>query len=159
MCQLGMFYYPPHNEESGPKELSLGEHTDYGIMTILLQDDAGGLERRCEDGQWVPVPHIPGTFVINLGDMLEISSNGAYKATGHRVRKSQDGHDRVSMAFFFEPCAEAVIEMIDIERPLIALKKRTPNASIKMPVLYGNYLQSKFNATFSTAQKNRSLES
>ncbi len=83
------------------------------MLTILKQDDVGGLEVRGEDGKWMPVPPIPGTFVINLGDMLEVWTNGSYKANKHQVRKSKSGRDRVSVAYFFNPQLECVVSSFE----------------------------------------------
>jgi isopenicillin N synthase-like dioxygenase len=99
-----IFHYPPPPPE---QTWGVGEHTDYGLLTILAQDDCGGLEVRSRDG-WVEAPPIPGAFVCNLGDMLERLSNGRYRSTPHRVR-NRSGRDRVSMAFFFDPSFDAVV--------------------------------------------------
>ncbi|NVB80753.1 MAG: isopenicillin N synthase family oxygenase [Kofleriaceae bacterium] len=98
-----IFHYPAPPEQTW----GVGEHTDYGLLTILAQDDCGGLEVRSRDG-WVEAPPIPGAFVCNLGDMLERLSNGRYRSTPHRVR-NQSGRDRLSMAFFFDPSFDAVV--------------------------------------------------
>ena len=152
LAHVGVYYYPLRLTENS-NELSLGEHTDYGILTILMQDDVGGLEILHESGQWIPVPPIPGTFVVNLGDMLEVWSNGAYKATKHRVRTTESNKERISMAFFFDPAADCVIEPLPLAKPLIPLNKRKPNANIKIPVTFGDYLASKYQGTFPQNQK------
>ena len=77
-----IFNYPP------PRNADLwgvGEHTDYGLLTMLLQDDAGGLEVRSRL-HWVPAPPIAGSFVCNIGDMLDRMTRGLYRSTPHRVR-------------------------------------------------------------------------
>ncbi len=102
-----IFHYPAPPVDQVQQTWGVGEHTDYGLLTILAQDDCGGLEVRSRDG-WVEAPPIPGTFVCNLGDMLERLSNGRYRSTPHRVR-NQSGRDRVSMAFFFDPSFDAVV--------------------------------------------------
>ena len=82
------------------------EHTDYGLLTILRQDDVGGLEVHGREG-WVDVPPIPDSFVCNLGDMLERMTGGAYRSTPHRVRRPT--RSRLSFPFFFDPSWEARI--------------------------------------------------
>lgn len=149
MAQVGMFHYLPPSNELGPDEVTCGEHTDYGILTMLMQDDASGLEIKDESGQWIPAPPIPGTFIVNLGDMLEVWTNGAYKATLHRVRKTQTGKDRLSVAFFFDPNLETVVKPIKLENTLIPLKNRKPNGNIKVPVTFGEFLVDKYKHTFS----------
>jgi isopenicillin N synthase-like dioxygenase len=92
-----IFHYPPGDTASW----GVGEHTDYGLLTILMQDDSGGLEVRSPAG-WVEVPPQPGTFVCNIGDVLERLSGGAYVSTAHRVR-NVSGRSRLSFPFFFDP--------------------------------------------------------
>jgi polar amino acid transport system ATP-binding protein len=79
----------------------VGEHTDYGLLTMLLQDDHGGLEVK-SNGRWIDAPPIPGTFVCNIGDMLDRMTRGLYRSNPHRVRASAR-HDRLSFPLFFDP--------------------------------------------------------
>ncbi len=102
-----IFHYPAPPPEQDEQLWGVGEHTDYGLLTILAQDDCGGLEVRSRDG-WVDAPPIAGAFVCNLGDMLERLSNGRYRSTPHRVR-NRSGRDRLSMPFFFDPSFDAVV--------------------------------------------------
>jgi len=104
-----IFHYPPPAATGAPEAAwGVGEHTDYGLLTILAQDDLGGLEVRTRDG-WLDAPPLPDTFVCNLGDMLESISGGRYRSTPHRVRNRAAG-GRLSMPFFFDPSFDAVIE-------------------------------------------------
>ena len=79
----------------------VGEHTDYGLLTILLQDDAGGLEVK-SGSRWIAAPPLPGSFVCNIGDMLDRMTGGLYRSTPHRVRNPAP-RDRLSFPFFFDP--------------------------------------------------------
>jgi isopenicillin N synthase-like dioxygenase len=100
-----IFHYPP--PPPGRAVWGVGEHTDYGLLTILAQDDLGGLEIRTRDG-WIDAPPVPGAFVCNLGDMLERLSGGRYRSTPHRVQ-NRAAAGRLSMPFFFDPSFDAEI--------------------------------------------------
>ncbi len=104
-----IFNYPPLGDRS--EAWSVGEHTDYGLLTILLQDDSGGLQVRTRSG-WVDAPPIPGAFVCNLGDMLERMTGGHYRSTPHRVRNVRE-RDRLSFPFFFDPGWDAKVAAIE----------------------------------------------
>ena len=94
--QLRLVHYP-YNPEAADA-LGIGAHTDYECFT-LLKPTAPGLEVLNGAGQWIDVPPIPGTFVVNIGDMLELWTNGAFVATSHRVRKVVE--ERYSFPLFF----------------------------------------------------------
>jgi isopenicillin N synthase-like dioxygenase len=94
-----IFHYPP--APPGDDGWGVGEHTDYGLLTLLLQDDNGGLQVHTPRG-WVDAPPIPGTFVCNIGDMLDKLTGGHYRSTPHRVR-NLSGNERLSFPFFFDP--------------------------------------------------------
>lgn len=81
----------------------VGEHTDYGLITLLAHDGTPGLQVRATAGGWLDVPSVPGTFVVNLGDMLERMTAGQYRSTPHRVRIGGQQRDRLSFPFFFDP--------------------------------------------------------
>lgn len=98
-----IFHYPP----TGPQksQWGVGEHTDYGLLTILKQDHVGGLQvraARSSSGEWMDVPPIDHTFVINIGDMLEKMTLGRYLSTPHRVMKSTE-EARLSFPYFLDP--------------------------------------------------------
>jgi isopenicillin N synthase-like dioxygenase len=103
-----IFHYPAsdsHKDLGAP--WGVGEHTDYGVLTILKQDTVGGLQVKTRSG-WIAAPYIPGTFVCNIGDMLERLTRGLYKSTPHRVLNTS-GRDRFSYPFFFDPGFDAFI--------------------------------------------------
>lgn len=99
-------------EGVSPQEgsFSAGAHTDYGCLTFLMTDGTPGLQI-CLEGRWVAVPHLPGAFVINLGDMLERWTGGLYRSTLHRV-VCTGGRERFSAAFFAQPNFETVVEVL-----------------------------------------------
>ena len=98
--------------QGGAPRWGVGEHTDYGLLTILKQDDAGGLEVKSRTG-WVPAPPVPGSFVCNIGDMLDRMTGGLYRSTPHRVRNLAR-RARLSFPFFFDPAFDARIQPIEM---------------------------------------------
>lgn len=105
-------------------KLSCTPHTDSGILTLLHQDSTGGLEVQNSAGQWVPAPYIPGSIVVNIGDLMAEVSGGRFVATMHRVRAPQPksdggghgvGFGRFSVPFFFEPGENCVVKSVDRE--------------------------------------------
>ncbi|GAA1108408.1 isopenicillin N synthase family dioxygenase [Arthrobacter flavus] len=96
--------------ESGnePKQ-GVGSHRDGGVLTLLLVEQGkGGLQVEYQ-GKWIDVPQVPGTFVVNIGEMLELATNGYLKATLHRVISPGTGADRISLPFFYNPALDATM--------------------------------------------------
>ncbi len=112
MSILRILHYPPAAAGMDERRLGAGAHTDWGMLTFLLQDEVGGLEVLRPDGVWVPATPIPGSFVVNLGDMITRMTNGLYHSTMHRVRANRADRDRYSVAFFGEPCHFAEIKVL-----------------------------------------------
>lgn len=111
LCLFRIFHYPPV-QSNDQTSWGVGEHTDYGLLTILKQDAAGGLQIRVAD-VWIDAPYIKNTFICNIGDMLEKLTGGYYRSTPHRVRNSS-GQERYSFPFFFDPAFDATISPIDM---------------------------------------------
>jgi isopenicillin N synthase-like dioxygenase len=89
----------------------VGEHTDYGLLTLLRQDAVGGLQVHTKQG-WIEAPPVPQSFVCNIGDMLDRMTGGLYRSTPHRVRLNTSGRDRLSFPLFFDPDFDARIAPI-----------------------------------------------
>jgi isopenicillin N synthase-like dioxygenase len=151
-----IFRYPPtetREEAEGSMEWSVGEHTDYGLLTLLAQDDAGGLEVHTRDG-WIAAPPLADAFVVNLGDMLERMTGGVYKSTPHRVRNAS-ARDRLSLPLFLDPAWGA--EVLPVPhvaargeaRDVAADAQRWDGASVhEWSGTYGDYLLAKVAKVF-----------
>jgi isopenicillin N synthase-like dioxygenase len=142
-----IFNYPPPRD---PELWGVGEHTDYGLLTILLQDDAGGLEVKSRS-RWVPAPPVPGSFVCNIGDMLDRMTRGVFRSTPHRVRNPVP-RPRLSFPFFFDPNFFARVQPIDlpgVETPADDRAERWDRASVHaFEGTYGDYLLAKVGKVF-----------
>lgn len=104
----------PETERAALADLgktALGYHTDPGVLTLLLQDDTGGLQAHSHADGWIDVPPSPGTIVVNLADVLQVWSNDCYRAAVHRV-VPMTRQARYSIPYFFNPAMDAVIEPI-----------------------------------------------
>jgi isopenicillin N synthase-like dioxygenase len=139
-----IFRYPPARTEGW----GVGEHTDYGLLTLLAQDACGGLQVRGEEG-WIDAPPLPGTLVCNVGDMLERLSGGRFISAPHRVRNPA-GQDRLSFPLFYDPEFAAVmtpaLEPVDASHRLRGRwDKADPNLFAGR---YGDYLRRKVGAVF-----------
>jgi isopenicillin N synthase-like dioxygenase len=130
--------YPAHD---GPFDGSFGSgpHTDYGTLTILAQGDVSGLQIQALSGEWFDAPSVPGTFVINVGDMVARMTNGEFKSTPHRVMLGP--RRRYSLPFFYFPDFAARIEVL----PQFTSATRPPSFE---PVVWGQYVLEKFKKTY-----------
>jgi len=107
-----LFNYPTRPPASDDVQWGVGEHTDYGLLTILWQDGIGGLQVHTPEG-WVEATPVPESFVINIGDMLDRMTGGLYRSTPHRVVRNTSGRDRLSFPLFFDPNFNARVQRID----------------------------------------------
>ncbi|MGJ7532850.1 MULTISPECIES: isopenicillin N synthase family dioxygenase [unclassified Variovorax] len=108
-----LFNYPTQAVPEGlDVQWGVGEHTDYGLLTMLHQDNIGGLAVHTPAG-WIDAPPVAGSFVCNIGDMLDRMTGGLYKSTPHRVKRNTSGRDRLSFPLFFDPNFEARVQRIE----------------------------------------------
>lgn len=105
---LRLLHYPPQPPQAPDDLFGSAPHKDFGCLTLLAQDDVGGLQVQTPAGSWVDVPPIDDAFVVNVGDMLHRLSNGKLLSTPHRVINAT-GRERYSVAFFFDPHVSAKI--------------------------------------------------
>ena len=139
MATLRLLHYPPASVRADGA-FGAGAHTDYGNLTLLLTDDAGGLEVQRRNGDWIAAPPMPGAFICNIGDCLMRWTNDVYRSTPHRVTNPQ-GRDRYSIAFFLDANADALVEAIP---DCVA-----PGASpLYQPIIAGDYLASRLAQTY-----------
>jgi isopenicillin N synthase-like dioxygenase len=143
------FHYPPGDVDSW----GVGEHTDYGLITLLAQDHHGGLQVRSQ-GTWIDVPADPYVFVVNIGDMLDRMTRGRYRSDPHRVR-NLSGQDRVSFPLFLDPSWDARVTPLpdsvfdDEPSPEDDAQARWDATSVHdWEGPYGDYLTSKVSKVF-----------
>jgi isopenicillin N synthase-like dioxygenase len=104
--------YPPQPDVAHFNQLGAGAHTDWGAITVLAQDDSGGLEIQNTAGDWISAPPVQGTFIVNLGDLMARWTNDLYRSTLHRVRNGNSRRSRYSVPFFYNPRRTAIIECL-----------------------------------------------
>ena len=138
MATLRLLRYPTPPQDSGPR-IGAGAHTDYGNLTLLATDDVGGLEVRTRAGQWIAAPVVPGAFVVNIGDCLMRWTNDVYVSTPHRV-VNRSAKERYSIAFFYDPNPDAMVETIPACVPQ-GERTRYP------PILAADYLKQRLDAS------------
>ena len=140
MTTLGPLHYPPQTGRVTEARLGAGAHTDYGCLTLLHQDMSGGLQVRRRDGVWIDAPPVPGSYVVNIGDMMERWTNGVFQSNQHRVINISGG-ERYSLPFFFDPDFYAPVECL----PTCLRPGETPKYK---PTTAGQHLLDMINASF-----------
>ena len=140
LARGSLVHYPPHPVDAAAGISGTAAHTDYGGITLVHQDDTGGLEVKNRDGAWVPAHPIPGTLVINIGDLMARWTNDVFASTPYRVI-NRSGAERYSMAVFFDPDFDTVIESL----PGCIAPGETPRYE---PTTCGAYIQERFDAVF-----------
>jgi isopenicillin N synthase-like dioxygenase len=140
---LRSLHYPPLPTTPKPGQLRAGEHSDYGSITLLFQDEIGGLEVQTASGEWIAAPSIPGTVVVNTGDLMQRWTNHVFCSTKHRVMIPNDSRvkqSRYAIAFFCHPNDNTEIACLE--------SCRNHHSPIYPPILAGEYLLSRLQATY-----------
>ena len=138
---LRLLHYPPISKNSPSDLYGSAPHTDFGCLTILAQDEIGGLQVQTREGEWIDVPKLEGSFVVNVGDMLSRYTNGLLRSTPHRVI-NKSGKERFSCPFFFDPHMNAVVQ------PLKGTGK--PKFS---PINFGEFIREELEASYEKHKK------
>jgi isopenicillin N synthase-like dioxygenase len=113
LAVVRLLHYPPQANLDDPKQVGAGAHTDFGAITLLLQDDKGGLQVLNEHTKkWIEVKPNRDAYVVNVGDMLQMWTKGEYKSNIHRVINSSGTH-RYSVPFFFDGNLDYVLKPLD----------------------------------------------
>lgn len=137
---LRLIHYPPTPVDRPEDLFGSHPHTDYGFLTILAQDDVGGLQVQSMAGDWIDAPSIPGMFLCNIGDAFSRWTNDVFRSTPHRVINASTERDRYSVAYFFDPNLDATIACL----PGFAGER-----SAKWPpVRFGDYYAGRLDANF-----------
>ncbi|MEL0636313.1 2-oxoglutarate and iron-dependent oxygenase domain-containing protein [Marinomonas sp. TI.3.20] len=141
---LRMIHYPPRPQND--HDNGAGAHTDYGCVTLLLQDQIGGLQVKNRQGCWVDATPIENALVVNIGDLMQRWTNDEYVSTAHRVVSPLEGVHRYSFPFFVEP---------DYETNVVCVEScQSPDKPAKYePILSGDWIQSRFDATYAYREK------
>ena len=142
LSSLRVIDYPERSTPPAPGQLRAGAHSDYGMLTILRTEDApGGLQVRTRDGRWSDVPHIPGAFVVNIGDAMMRWTNDRWISTQHRVENPplDPGQPtrRQSIAYFHNLPRDTVIECLPPFRE-VGVTPKYP------PITYGDYAELRY---------------
>jgi len=133
-------FYPPQDAGAEEEIFGVAPHTDFGCITLLWQDDNGGLQvRERQSGGWIDAPPLPGTLVVNVGDLLGRWSNDRFASTPHRV-VNRSGRERMSIATFHDPDFGALIDPRELG---------TPEGEARYePITAGRHILNRFDQAF-----------
>lgn len=138
-------FYPPQSVGAAEEVFGVAPHTDFGCITLLWQDDNGGLQvRERQSGAWIDAPPLPGTLVVNVGDLLGRWSNDRFASTPHRVVNAS-GRERLSIATFYDPDFGAMIDPRDLGTPAAEARYE--------PITAGRHILNRFDQAFSYRSK------
>jgi isopenicillin N synthase-like dioxygenase len=140
-----LVYYPQSTDTDEQVErFGVAPHTDFGVLTFLLQDNNGGLQVRLKSGDWIEAPPIENTLVCNIGDLLQRWSNDRFTSTVHRVI-NRSGNSRYSIPIFFDPHTDTIVDPCDLGV--------TQAQSKYQPITAGDYIVCRNSKSFSQFKK------
>ncbi len=143
IARSSIIHYPPQSEDLGEEQFGVAPHTDYGCLTLLWQDQVGGLEVQNREGEWVTAHPIENTLVVNVGDLLMRWTNEGFISTPHRV-VNRKGQERYSMVIAWDPNFDTIVD------PSVVCQ----NGALPLypPLSCGDYVLSRFDSSFSYRQ-------
>jgi len=133
----------------------VGAHKDSGFLSFLLQDQQAGLQVEIEEGRWIDVLPRANTLVVNIGELLELATNGYLRATVHRVQSPAQGSERLSIAFFLGAQLDAVVPLYPLPAALLR-EARGPASDPANPLFRDvgwNYLKGRLRSHPDVAQR------
>jgi isopenicillin N synthase-like dioxygenase len=139
LARGSLIWYPPQPPDLGQEQFGVAPHTDYGGLTFLCQDMTGGLQVLNARREWVTAHPIPGTFVVNIGDLMHRWTNDRFRSNPHRVVNTS-GRARQSMAVFYDPGFHTLVDPRDL--------LDDPAAARHAPITCGEYILGRFNKAF-----------
>jgi isopenicillin N synthase-like dioxygenase len=149
MSSVRLLHYPSHPGADPAREMGAAAHTDWELISILAQDQTGGLEIQLPSGEWIAASPVSGTFVVNLGDMMARWTNDHYASTLHRVMNKSD-RDRYSVVFFCDPAYDTPVECL----PSCTSAERPPRYE---PTVVGEHLAEMWRKSYPSATADASL--
>lgn len=150
---IKLIRYP--GREATASGQGVGAHKDSGFLSFLLQDRQKGLQVEIDEGRWIDAEPLEDTFVVNIGELLELATNGYLRATVHRVETPPAGSDRLSIAFFLGARLDAVVPLYQLPAPLMA-EAHGPASDPHNPLLRDvgfNYLKGRIRSHPDVAQR------
>ncbi|MFM0736366.1 2OG-Fe(II) oxygenase family protein [Paraburkholderia xenovorans] len=145
--------YP--GRDAAQSDQGVGAHKDSEFLSFLLQDTQAGLQVATDDGRWIDAVPLPNTFVVNIGELLELATNGYLRATVHRVVSPPAGRERLSVAFFLGARLDATVPRLSLP-PTLAGEARGPASDPDNPLFHdagSNYLKGRLRSHPDVAQR------
>jgi len=144
LSRASLVYYPSQPKDFGDDQFGVSAHTDFGVLTLLCQDDVGGLQIQDINGDWFHAPPIENTIIVNVADLLSRWTGGEYKSTPHRVI-NESGKERMSIVLAFDPDPETIIDAREVFDSNFVPEEP--------PITCGDYLIWRFNKAFAYRRK------